>query len=100
MEPYLPEGILYRNKMGFSVPLANWFRGPLKERMQEVLHGDVLNTSGWFNQDYLKQVEKQHLSGAKDHSTLIWSLVMFDGFLRKHNAWASNNTANNQAARA
>ena len=30
MEPYLPNDVLYRQKMGFSVPLARWFRGPLK----------------------------------------------------------------------
>ena len=35
MEPYLPNDVLYRPKMGFSVPLARWFRGPLKQRVQE-----------------------------------------------------------------
>jgi len=85
MESHLPEGILYRNKMGFSVPLAKWFRGPLKQRMQDVLRGDLLNASGWFEQAYLNQIEQEHLSGIKDHSTLIWSLVMFEGFLKKHN---------------
>lgn len=85
MEPYLPKGILYRNKMGFSVPLSSWFRGPLKDRVHEVLHGAPLNTTGWFNKDFLNTIEKEHQSQVKDHSTLIWSLVMFDGFLRKHN---------------
>jgi asparagine synthase (glutamine-hydrolysing) len=35
MEPHLPNDVLYRPKMGFSVPLARWFRGPLKQRVQE-----------------------------------------------------------------
>ena len=35
MEPYLPNDVLYRPKMGFSVPLARWFRGPLKQRVQD-----------------------------------------------------------------
>ena len=30
MEPHLPHDILYRPKMGFAVPLARWFRGPLR----------------------------------------------------------------------
>ena len=33
MEPYLPQELLYRPKMGFAVPLAKWFRGALKERI-------------------------------------------------------------------
>ena len=83
MESHLPEGILYRKKMGFSVPLAQWFRGPLKDRVHEVLNGPTLESTGWFNTQYLRTIEKEHQSGIRDHSTLIWSLVMFDGFLRK-----------------
>jgi asparagine synthase (glutamine-hydrolysing) len=84
MEPHLPKGILYRKKMGFSVPLCQWFRGPLKGRAHEVLAGDMLASTGWFEADYLSKIEKEHQSGLRDHSTLIWSLVMFEGFLRQH----------------
>ncbi len=34
MEPYLSRDLLYRPKMGFAVPLASWFRGPLRERVR------------------------------------------------------------------
>ena len=86
MEKYLPDGILYRKKMGFSVPLASWFRGPLKSRVHETLTGDRLKSTGWFNMDFLSKVEQEHQSKIKDHSTLIWSLVMFDAFLKKTQA--------------
>jgi asparagine synthase (glutamine-hydrolysing) len=42
LESYLPNDILYRPKMGFAVPLSSWFRGPLKQRVQEALLGDTL----------------------------------------------------------
>jgi asparagine synthase (glutamine-hydrolysing) len=84
MEPHLPKDILYRKKMGFSVPLCRWFRGPLKQRVHQVLSGDTLAKTGWFNADYLSRIESEHQSGLRDHSTLIWSLVMFEGFLRQH----------------
>lgn len=84
MEPRLPKGILYRKKMGFSVPLADWFRGPLKDRVHEVLNGEMLASTNWFNSAYLSRIEKEHQSGVKNHSTLIWSLIMFEGFLKKH----------------
>ena len=82
MEASLDHDILYRSKMGFSVPLANWFRGPLKSRVNATLAGERLNDCGLFDTRYLGKVSAEHASGARDHSTLIWSLVMFDAFLK------------------
>ena len=48
MEPYLPQDVLYRPKMGFSVPLARWFRGPLKQRVRDAVLGERLAATGWF----------------------------------------------------
>lgn len=90
MEPYLPKDILYRNKMGFSVPLSNWFRGPLKDRVHDTLTGQRLRETGWFNSDFLARVEREHQSGIRDHSTLIWSLVMFEAFLKKEQLHIQN----------
>ncbi|MDT8383050.1 MAG: amidotransferase 1, exosortase A system-associated [Gammaproteobacteria bacterium] len=83
MEPYLPNDVLYRNKMGFSVPLAEWFRGPLKQRVQDSLLGETMQQSGIFNMDYIKHLVSQHQSGLRDYSAAIWTLLMFDAFLRK-----------------
>lgn len=82
MEPHLPNDVLYRPKMGFSVPLARWFRGPLKERVRESLLGDRLNDTGWFNRKYLQHLVDAHNSGARDYSASIWTVLMFDAFLR------------------
>ena len=56
MEPKLPHDILYRPKMGFSVPLARWFRGPLKQRVRDAVLGERLAATGWFNQNYLRHL--------------------------------------------
>jgi len=82
MEPHLPMDVLYRPKMGFSVPLARWFRGPLRQRVRETLLGDRLAETGWFNAAAIRQLVEQHESGARDHSTPIWTILMFDAFLR------------------
>jgi asparagine synthase (glutamine-hydrolysing) len=82
MEPHLPHEVLYRRKMGFSVPLARWFRGPLRSRVREALLGGRLAETGWFNSGYLAQLLAQHDSGVRDHSAPIWTLLMFDAFLR------------------
>jgi asparagine synthase (glutamine-hydrolysing) len=81
MTPHLSHEVLYRPKMGFSVPLARWFRGPLRRPVREALLGGRLAETGWFNQAHLAQLLAQHESGARDHSTPLWTLLMFDAFL-------------------
>jgi asparagine synthase (glutamine-hydrolysing) len=83
LEPYLPEDILYRDKMGFSVPLSDWFRGPLRMRLQRSLSSPILADSGLFNLPYVQELMQQHQSGRRDHSAPLWSLMMFESFLRQ-----------------
>jgi asparagine synthase (glutamine-hydrolysing) len=83
LEPHLPSGILYRRKMGFAVPLAKWFRGPLRQAMTDAVLGPVLAETGWFNAGYLRQIVEQHQSGRRDYSSPLWTLMMFESFLRK-----------------
>jgi asparagine synthase (glutamine-hydrolysing) len=82
MEPLLPDEVLYRPKMGFAVPLARWFRGPLKERVRDALLGSRLADTGWFNRNYLQHLVDAHQSGARDYSASLWTLLMFEAFLR------------------
>ena len=82
MEPLLPDEVLYRPKMGFAVPLARWFRGPLKQRVRDAVLGDRLAATGWFNRPYLEHLVKAHQSGARDYSSPLWSLLMYEAFLR------------------
>ena len=83
LEPHLSQDILYRKKMGFGVPLASWFRGPLKEKVNTAILGEKLSGTGMFNQKYLKHLVDQHQSGVRDYSAPIWSLLMFESFLHR-----------------
>jgi asparagine synthase (glutamine-hydrolysing) len=82
MEPLLPSEVLYRPKMGFSVPLARWFRGPLKERVRAAVTGEALAATGIFNPDYLRHLVDAHQSGVRDYSASLWTVLMFEAFLR------------------
>ncbi len=83
LEPHLPDDVLYRDKMGFGVPLANWFRGPLQERVRALLYSEVLIGSGLFSRYFIEQVVEQHIAGIREYSALIWALLMFDACARK-----------------
>ena len=86
LETRLPDDVLYRKKMGFSVPLSDWMRGPLSERVAESLTGERLNDTGIVSRKELKKLLVEHQSKVRDHSTQIWTLLMFDAFLKNSNA--------------
>ena len=83
LESRLPPEILYRNKMGFAVPLAEWFRNGLQDRLRGRLMSDAMRDIGCFNHKFIDTLIKHHNSGRRDNSAALWSLMMFEAFYRK-----------------
>ena len=83
MEAHVPHEVLYRPKMGFGVPLAAWFRGPLRERVRTSLTSPLLLDTGIFEARFLRRMLDEHDSGLRDFSSGIWSVLMFEAFLRR-----------------
>lgn len=98
LEPHLPQDVLYRDKMGFAVPLAGWFRGPLRERVRALIDGGRLADTGIFDQAALTRIVQQHESGLRDHSAVIWSLLVFDAFVRRNAETGAGKLALSSAA--
>jgi len=82
LEPHVPGDVLYRPKMGFAVPLSSWFRGPLRERVRKALLSEQLAETRIFDMDFIKRLVDEHQSGLREHSAILWSLLMFESFLR------------------
>lgn len=83
LEPHLPREILYRNKMGFAVPIGSWLRGPLRERTRTSLLEGVLPKTGIFAPKTVAMMVEEHQTGRRDFAAPLWSLLMFEAFLRK-----------------
>jgi len=81
MEERLPHEVLYREKMGFSIPLATWFRGPLRDVVRQRLLDGVLEQAGLFDMTFITRLLDDHQSGISDYSVPIWALLMFESFL-------------------
>ena len=79
----LPGEILDRPKQGFSIPVAAWLRGPLRERTREAVLGERLSDTGLFRPRTLARLFEQHGSGQRDHSGPLWALLQFEAFLRR-----------------
>jgi len=79
-EPYLPNDILYRKKMGFDIPLSLWLKGPLKEHIYSILND--IEKYNIFNKRYLNRIFEQHISGKSDHSGILWPLLIFYSFMK------------------
>ena len=68
--------------MGFAVPLASWFRGPLEGRVRVALLGERLADTGLFNQGYLRHLVDDHQAGRKECTApRSGPCSMFDAFL-------------------
>lgn len=83
LEPLVPKDVLYRDKMGFAVPLAAWFRGPLRSRLRDMVTGPTLADSAIFDNKAIHRVVSEHETGVRDHSACLWSLLMFASFLHQ-----------------
>jgi asparagine synthase (glutamine-hydrolysing) len=74
----LPHEILDRPKKGFGIPVAHWFRGPLKQQMLEVLSPDRLRSEGFFEPAAVQRLIADHLAGRSDNRKQLWTLFAFE----------------------
>ena len=80
----LTPDILYRKKMGFSVPLAHWLRCELKTTAEEKLLSSENGLSNYFKPEEIKSIWLEHQQGVRDHSAALWSLLMFEFWWQRY----------------
>jgi len=71
----VPEKILRREKMGFGVPVGEWFRGELKNYAYEVLLDPKATKRNYFKKEQIKQLLDEHCEGKVNNGAKIWSLL-------------------------
>ncbi|MDR2345259.1 MAG: asparagine synthase (glutamine-hydrolyzing) [Planctomycetaceae bacterium] len=79
----LPTNIERRRKMGFGVPIDHWFRNELKDKVRDLLLDKKTTERGFFNKKYIQQILNEHFNNQFDHAYRIWSLFVFELWLRK-----------------
>jgi len=74
----LPPELLDRPKMGFGVPLASWFRGPLREMLRSHLTSSRFIDRGIVSPSFVNSLLDEHQSGRRDNHATLWSLLMLE----------------------
>lgn len=74
----VPREVLYRKKMGFGVPIANWLRGELKDFLRDNLLSQKFASRGILKQNEVEKMINEHLSGEKDNYNQLWTILMLE----------------------
>lgn len=80
---YVPRALVDRPKRGFSVPMAAWLRGPLRDWADDLLSDAALRQNDVLRADIVSQRWREHRSGAADWSYPLWSVLMFQDWSRR-----------------
>jgi asparagine synthase (glutamine-hydrolysing) len=80
---YIPAHIMERPKMGFGVPVINWFRGDLKNLFDYYFSEEALGWHGYFNAKQINQAVKRYHEGADETFVLLWYVLMFQMWYEK-----------------
>jgi asparagine synthase (glutamine-hydrolysing) len=74
----VPREVIYRRKMGFGVPVGKWLRNEMKDYVRDVLLSPAALARGIVKPDAMRAFVDEHISGARDHSFQIWTLLMLE----------------------
>ncbi|MBL6932866.1 MAG: asparagine synthase (glutamine-hydrolyzing) [Rhodospirillales bacterium] len=74
LEDLLPDKILYREKMGFAAPMAEWLRGEFGRRAEAAVLNSPLMERGFLNRDHIATKFRHHIEGRRDNALHLWTL--------------------------
>jgi asparagine synthase (glutamine-hydrolysing) len=79
----LSPALFERPKRGFTMPLGEWIRGPLRPWAEDLLEGRAMMREGWFDAGLVQRRWQRHLRGQEDGGAAIWAILMFQAWLRR-----------------
>ena len=79
---HIPQELIERPKHGFDIPVDAWLRQPLRNWMLDLLNPDGIKREGYLDAKAVGTLVDEHLSGHGDHGYALWTLLMFQAWLR------------------
>lgn len=84
MKRLLPATILQRPKVGFRVPVNEWFRGIMRDYLYEHLISPASITRAYYQPKVLEKVLADHMAGRQNHEKLLWSMLNLEIWHRQY----------------
>jgi len=81
---WLPQNIIHRKKVGFDSPIGQWFKDELKDFLTSFLSKEQVRRSGLLNPDAVQRMIGDHVSGVKDYSLQLWSVIALEAWYRMY----------------
>ncbi len=81
---HVPQQMLDRPKKGFSVPMGQWLRGPLRQWGEQLLAVPRLEAQNLLDAQRVREVWMQHQSGQVDNSARLWGILMLQAWLDEY----------------
>jgi asparagine synthase (glutamine-hydrolysing) len=78
---YVPRELIERPKMGFGIPLHDWLRGALRDWAEALLNEARIAREGYLNAAPIRQMWIEHLSGRRNWTSQLWTVLMFQAWL-------------------
>ena len=82
LEPRLDRELLTRKKQGFALPVRQWLRAEKDNPLDRLAASERWRESGLFNAKAVDRMARAHRRGAADNGQELWTVMMFDAFLR------------------
>lgn len=83
---HIPQSLVDRPKTGFSIPMDEWLRGPLKSWAHDLLAPARLRRQNLFNPTRVELMLGQHMSGRRNHGYWLWNVLMAQAW---HDEWCA-----------
>jgi asparagine synthase (glutamine-hydrolysing) len=77
----VPLNLIKNNKMGFGIPVDNWIRTTLIERVNHYLNPDKLKKSNFLNTELIKEMLENHINLKENNGSKLWNIIILHQWL-------------------
>jgi asparagine synthase (glutamine-hydrolysing) len=84
MKDDLPREILHRPKVGFRVPVNEWFRGPMRSFVRDRIGSAQSLSRELFDRGEIEQLLVEHENGRQNHEKILWALINLELFNERY----------------